>query len=122
MAAVVKGAAEMLGLQSVFADFGFCNTRLALCSDATAAIGIAEREGLGRVRHLATGDLWIQQRIRNGEISVSKYPGKDNPADIGTKGVDAPTISRHLQSLGYAHIEGRAQCALELKLTAGTRP
>ena len=122
LAAVVKGAAEMLGLQSVFADSGFCNTRLALCSDATAAIGIAEREGLGRVRHLATGDLWIQQRIRTGEISVSKYPGKDNPADIGTKGVDAPTISRHLQSLGYAHIEGRAQCAPELKLTAGTRP
>ena len=119
LAAVVKGAAELLGLQSVFADFGFSHTRLALCSDATAAIGIVDREGLGRVRHLATGDLWVQQRVRNGELSVSKWPGKDNVADIGTKGVDAPTLSRHLESLGYAHIEGRAKCAPELKLTAG---
>ena len=30
LAAVVKGAAELLGLQSVFADFGFSHTRLAL--------------------------------------------------------------------------------------------
>ena len=97
----------------------FSHIRLALCSDATAAIGIVDREGLGRVRHLATGDLWIQQRVRNGELSVSKWPGKDNVADIGTKGVDAPTLSRHLESLGYAHIGGRAKCAPELKLTAG---
>ena len=85
LAAVVRGATEMFGLQSVFADFGFHNIRLALCSDATAAIGIVDREGLGRVRHLATADLWVQQRVRSGEISVSKWPGKDNVADIGIK-------------------------------------
>ena len=33
--------------------------RLTLKSDATAAIGITQREGLGKVRHLATADLWV---------------------------------------------------------------
>ena len=121
LAAVVRGATELLGLQSVFADFGLCNTRLALCSDATAAIGIVDREGLGRVRHLATADLWVQQRVRNGELSVSKWPGKDNVADIGTKGMDSQTLAKHLLILCFAQLEGRAQCAPELKRTAGMR-
>ena len=121
LAAVCKGAAELLGLQSVFADFGFNHVRLHLCSDATAAIGIVDREGLGRVRHLATGDLWIQQRVRNGDFSISKWPGKDNVSDIGTKGVDGPTLSRHLNTLGYILLAGRAECAPALKSTAGSR-
>ena len=121
LAAVVKGAAELLGLQSVFADFGFNHIRLHLCSDATAAIGIVDREGLGRVRHLATGDLWIQQRVRNGDFSISKWPGKENVSDIGTKGVDGPTLSRHLETLGYTFLAGRAECAPALKSTAGGR-
>ena len=121
LAAVVRGATELLGLQSVFADFGLCNTRLALCSDATAAIGIVDREGLGRVRHLATADLWVQQRVRSGELSISKWPGKDNVADIGTKGVDGLTLTKHLLAFGFAQFEGRAQCAPELKQTVGMR-
>ena len=117
----MRGATELLGMQSVFADFGMYNTRLALCSDATAAIGIVDREGLGRVRHLATADLWVQQRVRNGELSVSKWPGKDNVADIGTKGMDSPNLTKHLSTLGFTQLEGRAQCAPELKQTAGMR-
>ena len=121
LAAVCNGAAEMLGLQSVFADFGFNNIRLHICSDATAAIGIVDREGLGRVRHLATGDLWIQQRVRNGDFSISKWPGKENVSDIGTKGVDGPTLSCHLETLGYTLLSGRAECAPALKSIAGGR-
>ena len=84
LAAVVKGATEALGLQSILKDFGV-NTTLHLLSDATAAIGIVCRLGLGRVRHLATADLWIQQRLRCGGVKVSKWPGTDNPADLMTK-------------------------------------
>ena len=60
-------------------------------------------------------------RVRNGELSVSKWPGNENVADIGTKGVDGPTLAKHLLCFGFAQIEGRAQCAPELKHTAGMR-
>ena len=53
-------------------------------SYATAAIGICKRQGLGRVRHLATADLWLQQRVKARELLLSKVPGKDNPADVFT--------------------------------------
>ena len=65
LGAVVKGATEGLGMQSLLRDFGF-EAAVHLLSDATAAIGIVRRLGLGRVRHLATADLWIQQRLRRG--------------------------------------------------------
>ena len=72
LAAVVKGATEGLGLQSVLRDFGF-ETSVHLLSDATAAIGIVKRLGLGRVRHLAVGDLWIQQRLRHQRESALRH-------------------------------------------------
>ena len=120
LAAVVRGATEGFGMISVCSDFGFHNIRLSLRSDATAAIAIVHREGLGRVRHLATGDLWIQQRVRRSEIAVSKWPGRDNPSDVGTKGLDGVTMSRHMATLGFSLLDGRAASALALKQGAGS--
>ena len=50
LAAVTKAAAEGMGMQAVLRDFGF-QAKLEVHSDATAAIGICKRQGLGRVRH-----------------------------------------------------------------------
>ena len=100
LAAVVRGAAELLGLRSVFNDF----------------VG---REGLGKVRHLATAGLWIQQRVRRGELSVAKWPGEKNPADLCTKGLSPEATSRHLAAMGFVAVEGRAAAAPALKAGAG---
>ena len=105
---------------SVFSTFGFRNIRLSLRSDATAAIGIVDREGLGRVRHLATGDLWIQQRVRRSEVAVTKWPGRDKPSDVGTKGLDGVTMSRHMATFGFSLLDGRAASAPALKQGAGS--
>ena len=76
---VVKACTEGMGLQAVLRDFGI-NVNVKILSDATAAIGMVRRMGLGRVRHLATADLWVQQRVRDGSFVVAKYPGCDNGA------------------------------------------
>ena len=123
LAAVVAGVAEGVGMLSVLADFGITSTRLMLRSDATAAIGIAQREGLGKVRHLATADLWVQQRLRRQEFRISKVPGTENPADLGTKGLERDAIQRHLRSLGLARLDGRSAVAplLKARSTASER-
>ena len=92
---------------------------LTLRSDATAAIGMVGREGLGKVRHLATSDLWVQQRARKGELSIAKWPGEDNPADLCTKGLSPEATARHLATIGYVAEEGRAAAAPALKEGAG---
>ena len=73
LAAVTKAAAEALGIQSVLSDFGV-SVKIEIHSDATAAIGICKRQGLGRVRHLATADLWVQQKVRSRELKLFKLP------------------------------------------------
>ena len=67
LAAVVKVATEGMGLQSIQNYFSLCG-HVAIKSDATAAIGMVHRLGLGRVRHLAVRDLWVQHHA----LPVSK--------------------------------------------------
>lgn len=87
LAAIVKRPTEALGMKSLLADFGVW-VRVRICSDASAAIGMVNREGLGRVRHLAVAALWVQSKRASGEINFEKIDGNSNPADMLTKGVD----------------------------------
>ena len=80
---------------------------LTVKSDAVAAIGIVKRQGLGRVRHLAVADLWVQQRAKGGEVSYMKLDGKRNTSDMMTKAVEKEVIMRHMQSLGLQWRSGR---------------
>ena len=113
LAAVVKGATEALGMRAILADFGI-TVSLSMYSDATAAIGMVRREGLGRVRHLAVADLWIQQRVRSGEIQVSNVLGTENPSDMMTKGLDNVSITKFMQELGMVLAKGRHELAPHL--------
>ena len=89
LAAVTKAAAEALGIQSVLSDFGV-SVKIEIHSDATAAIGICKRQGLGRVRHLTTADLWVQQKVRSRELKLFKLPGTENPSDLMTNTKQPP--------------------------------
>ena len=62
-------------------EFGI-EVQLTVKSDVVAAIGIVKRQGLGRVRHLAVADLWIQQRAKEGSVKFEKLPGAQNTSDI----------------------------------------
>ena len=107
LAAVVKGATEGLGAQAILSDFGL-KASVRLSSDATAAIGIAKRLGLGRVRHLATADLWIQQRIRMGELDIRKWPGTENCADLMTKIKGRQDLDRFMKDMNFVALAGRS--------------
>ena len=104
LASVVRASAEGLGIQSVLMDLGLEST-LEIASDATAAIGIVKREGLGRVRHLAVADLWIQQKQAEGTISYTKVPGPQNSSDLMTKGLGAADMQRHLTRLRQVEVK-----------------
>ena len=105
-----KTAAEALGIQSVLSDFGV-SVKIEIHSDATAAIGICKRQGLGRVRHLATADLWVQQKVRARELKLFKLPGKENPSDLMTKHKTAPEASKFMSMLGIQSLDGRPALA-----------
>ena len=111
---IVRGAAQGLGRRSMAYDLGF-DVHLHLYTDATAAIGICRRRGLGRIRHLSTSDLWVQERHRHGDFQLSKIPGAANPADALTKHIDASTLQRLLLLMSLEEETGRPDSAPQLR-------
>ena len=81
---IAKGMQNAIGFQSMAKDMAM-HKKLRVHSDATAAIGIARRRGLGKLRHLDVEDLWVQHKVRSKAIELLKVDGKENPADIFTK-------------------------------------
>ena len=73
-----------------------------------------QTRGLGRLRHLAVADLWVQDRLRTKDFELVKVLGSDNPADLLTKYLDRPTHDKHLASLKMEFEAGRAQSAAHI--------
>ena len=44
------------------------SSALTVHVDATAGLGIANRRGAGRIRHIATPTLWIQRLVSSGAV------------------------------------------------------
>ena len=107
---ICRGASLALGLQALAKDLGI-NLGLEILTDATAAIGICRRRGLGKIRHLHTADLWVQDRLRRGDFKLSKVLGADNPADLLTKHVPRDCMRKHMTFIGIMSEDGRAASA-----------
>ena len=78
------------------------------CSDASAAIGIAHRQGLGKVRHVDVQYLWIQSEIAQGNVDLKKIHTKANPADLMTKPLNAEIMRKHMDTLCISVSRSRA--------------
>ena len=110
LSGIAAGMAQAIGLQSLAQDM--CWTlKPRVHSDATAAIGISKRRGLGKIRHLHTADLWVQQKVRSESVELVKVLGTDNPADLFTKYLDKATIHKALGAMNCEFREGRAAAA-----------
>eukprot|EP00969_Alexandrium_andersonii_P171168 7566464-Alexandrium_andersonii.AAC.1 len=109
LAGIVGGVAQGLGLTDIAQDLGF-SASLEVYADSSAAIGICRRAGVGRVRHLAVGQRWVQECVRSGDFALLKWPGEKKPADILTKAIHADLIDRHLQLVSLRWENGRASC------------
>ena len=70
----MKAASEGIGLQSIPRDLGF-ETSVEVYTDSSAAKSIASRIGVGKVRHIHTKLLWIQEAVRDGRIKLTKISG-----------------------------------------------
>ena len=109
---ILKGASIGLGLRSMMGDFGV-EVSVRINTDASAAKGMVNRKGLGKVRHIAVNQLWIQDRVSRGDLAISKVNGKENLADILTKHVNNEDIRVHLHKTGQSIQAGRHEIAPE---------
>ena len=127
---ILTAASVSFGLQSVARDLG-TEWSIELRADASAAIGICRRRGLGKVRHLHTADLWVQDRLKSGDFALRKTPGSENIADMMTKYLARPDLVKHIAAMNVRVEEGRASLApkiaeditaKDVQATAAARP
>ena len=112
---VVKAAGLALGQQSLLNDLGY-QLPVRVWTDSSAAIGICSRQGLGKLRHIATHTLWVQERVRSKAFELRKVRGEVNPADIFTKHLQGTERVESLMKLfGCEFRQGRAVSAPQLK-------
>ena len=113
----VKTASTGLGMIHLVKDMGVdIQEALDLKLDATAGIGVAQRRGAGRIRHIATPTLWLQKAVSEGKVKVSKVAGKENPADLGTKYLGRQEIEKIWKQCGFYLATGDSKIALKAAL------
>ena len=80
---MVKGASEGLYHQRLAQFFGDCLS-LEIHTDASAARGVLVRSAVGKLKHLSTKQLWLQEFVARGEVKIVKIPRDKNIADALT--------------------------------------
>ncbi len=104
--ALVRGCSILIGAGAMARDLGD-NFALRAGTDSSAAKAVAERRGVGKIRHLHTPLLWLQTKCSKGEIKISKVSNKVNWADLATK-----WMMECLSACGFEVFAGKSKLAL----------
>ncbi|CAK0899784.1 unnamed protein product, partial [Prorocentrum cordatum] len=113
----VELAAEVLYVREIVRFMGF-DASMEIECDATSAIAIATRRGLGRPRHHEVKWLWLQQLVGTGQIKIAKVKGIENAPDVGTKFLCKAALEKCRSMLGLAAVDGFGS-AVVAALSAG---
>jgi hypothetical protein len=87
---VIRASTEALGVSTLLEDFGCVGVKVS------AAIGIVQRRGLNKLRHVELDVLWIQEQQAKRLLPLRKVPGPRNLSDMMTKNVDQAHIDMYL--------------------------
>ena len=82
--ALVSGASEGLLLKAVIERLTQEKVVLVVYGDNSSSLAIAQREGVGKLKHLSGRLLWLQQR-QGEDLGLRKLDTATNPSDLGTK-------------------------------------
>ena len=112
---MVAASAETLGTIALMADMGL-RVEGEVYSDSTAALGISQRSGIGKLRYVRTQALWVQEVRAEGRLNYKKVLGGRNPADAFTKYMASTLMDQHVATVGMEFTGGRADSAPELNV------
>ena len=80
---ICKAATEGLGAKNLTVELGQ-EEELEIQTDASAAVGVVQRKGAGKIKHLEVKQLWVQEHEKKRNIKMVKIPREINWADLLT--------------------------------------
>ena len=119
----MRASTEALGILTLLKDFGCPEMRASVGMDASAAIGIVQRQGISKLRHVEVDVLWIQKQQARRFLPLRKVPGPRKPSDMGTKNVPVALLDQYLGQLNLEVVGSRVAIAQQLHTSEEkTRP
>ena len=97
--AMVTRGAEGLGMQALAEDLGW-EVKVRVWTDSSAAKAVANRRGLGKLRHVELKWLWMQDMVKEGRIQLKTVRGDENIADHLTKPKNRVEVEAMLLKVG----------------------
>ena len=108
--AICGTSATGMGIQALLHDWNI-SMDLNVLTDSSSAKAFASRRGLGRMKHIQTRFLWIQERLALKHFVLNKVGTLLNRADVLTKQLSAKEMYGHLTAIGHIMAGGRAKTA-----------
>ena len=102
---MLKAASEGLCLKYLLQEIGE-EKELRLRGDSSGAQGTSNRRSSGRVKHLQTRQLWLQEKVYAGEVTVEKIGRVVKWADALTHPWSAAEVG-HFDAMGVTSVQRR---------------
>eukprot|EP00435_Cladocopium_sp_Y103_P030112 s1954_g7.t1 len=84
-------------------------TKMRVHLDSSAARGVFQRQGAGRIRHLEVKSLCVQQALKQKKFSLHAVGTNDNVADVGTKALPVAKLEKFRSEMNViSEVEFRA--------------
>ena len=96
-------AAECLYVKSILQFWGFTPS-IELQIDASSAIAIGSRQGLGKIRHMEVKYLWLQQFVATKHVKLIKVRGTEHPPDMDTKHLSREALAKCIVMVGLRRV------------------
>ena len=98
--ALVSGASEGLLLKAAVEHLTGEQVKLVIYGDNNSSIAIAQKEGVGKLKHLSGRLLWLQQR-QSKDLDLRKLDTATNPSDIGAKTLGGKRTNLLMYIMGF---------------------
>ena len=85
-------------------DFGI-TFQATVHTDVSAALAIAQRHGLGKLRHIAVHWLWVQEHAKRGSIETKHLPVDEVHELLDVMAFEV-CIGRSEKALTIIHVNG----------------
>ena len=96
--AQVSGIIEALGVVHLLFEMHRPMKLVSRC-DSSAARGILQRVGVGKLKHLEVKILWVQELVQAERVYITRVRREANASDLMTHGCTVADMFRHLSGL-----------------------
>ena len=99
--AAVRGMTELIGATELYQELQTENVLKQLRVDANACKGMILRNGVGKVKHLSTKQVWIQGAVESYDVQVKKISRDYSTADVLRHTVNVNIFDKFLRMMNF---------------------